>query len=142
MSSEGSVTGWIPRVQAGDPEAVQIRPAPEVTARAAMVTDLLDGLANGERVLAPAALCASFGAIFLRVQQAWEARDYQPLADLLLPELRAEHERQLALMAKEKLFNVLKGLTIDRLELVHVDWPERSLPPEVTALITFRAASY
>src|SRR5262249_35258812 len=79
---------------------------------------------------------------FLDVQECWQKGDYGPLGGLLLPALRAEHERQLAAMRANNERNMLGDLDIERLQFVHLNCPTNPDRQEFTPLISFRAASY
>jgi predicted lipid-binding transport protein (Tim44 family) len=76
------------------------------------------------------------------VQQAWEARDYSPVRDLLMPGILAEHEGLLQSMRANHEVNRIVDLRIERQEFMHLSCPGRLDMQEVTALLTFRARVY
>jgi hypothetical protein len=117
-------------------EAWAVAPKAEATRR------LMEFLAHNDPLLDPAALRRWAEESFLRVQQCWQDGDYGPLGALLVSPLRAEHEAQLAAMRASGERNVLDGLRVERLEFVHLNCPAGTPGPELTALITFSAASY
>jgi Tim44-like domain len=123
------------------PDPDLIHSAGKVAPKAARTRRLMEFLAYRERLFDPTALRAWAEGSFLRVQECWQKADYGPLGDLLRPSLRAAHERQMAAMRANGERNVLRELNVERLEFVHLDCPADPDQQEVTALITFRAAS-
>ena len=118
-----------------------IRPAGEVAPKAERTHRLMEFLAHRDPLLDPSALRRWVEQRFLQVQDCWQKADYGPLGGLLLPAIRAEHECQLAAMRANGERNVLRELGVERLEFVHLDCPADPGRQELTALITFRAAS-
>jgi hypothetical protein len=113
-----------------------------VAARAEQTRLLLEFLAHQDPILDPCKLHEEFARIFFLVQKAWEARDYQSVRDLILPELLARHENLLGLMRTSHEINRIDDLGLERLEFVHLNCPKSLRLQEVTALITFRASVY
>ena len=113
-----------------------------VAPRAESTRRLLEELARREALFEPKALYRWVYESFLFVQRCWQKGDYEPLGDLLLPAIRAEHEQQLRAMRTEHERNLLEGLRVERLEFVHLDCLADANAQQVTALITFTAASY
>jgi hypothetical protein len=133
----------------GSPGASDLAAAPDliheawaVAPRAEATRRLMEFVAHNDPLLDPAALRLWAEESFLRVQQCWQDGNYGPLGELLAPPLRAEHEGQLAAMRASGERNVLDGLRVERLEFVHLDCSDGAPGPELTALITFSAASY
>jgi hypothetical protein len=133
----------------GASEPALAAPAPDliheacaVAPKAGATRRLLEFLAHRDALLEPTALHRWAEESFLRVQHCWQNRDYGPLGDFLAPPLRAEHQRQLTEMIANGERNVLDGLRVERLEFVHLHCPAGPNGQELTALITFSAASY
>lgn len=114
----------------------------QVAAKARQTRLLLEFLAHQDPVLDPGKLREEFASIFVRVQKAWEARDYQPVRDLFEPILLARHESLLALMRQNHEINRIDNLHIEQLEFVHLHCSKILPLQEVTALITFRASVF
>jgi hypothetical protein len=114
----------------------------EVAAKAEQTRRLMEFLAYEDSALDPNDLHSWIATTFTRVQKAWEARDYSPVRDLLLPGLLAKHERLLSEMRACHEINRIEDLRIERLELVHLHCPESVTAQEVIALITFQATVY
>jgi hypothetical protein len=118
-----------------------IHPGWGVAPKAEPTHRLMEFLAHRDPLFDPSAMRGWVEQRFLEVQDCWQKADYGPLGALLLPALRAEHEQQLATMRANGERNVLRGLGVERLEFVHLDCPADADRQELTALITFRAAS-
>jgi hypothetical protein len=118
-----------------------IHPPEEVAVRVLETERLLQALAAQDARAAPSAMRGLVWSVFMKAQQHWEARDYTPMQDFLTPELYAEHTAAVGSMRRLHLINQLGGLTIERLELVHVLWPAGDEGQEVAALVTFQAVS-
>jgi predicted lipid-binding transport protein (Tim44 family) len=116
--------------------------AEEVAEKAHSTRCALDELAQRDPVFDPSSLEAFITATFLQVQQCWEKRDYGPVRDLLAPALLAELEDLVQALRLERVLNRIEGLSVRRLEFVHVFCPEKTDRHEVTALITFEARAY
>jgi hypothetical protein len=124
-----------------EPAPDLIHSAEKVAPKAGRTRRLMELLARRDRLFDPTALRGWAENSFLRVQECWQQGDYGPLGDLLLPQIRVLHESQLAELRAAGLRNVLGGLRVVRLEFVHLDCPADPAQQQVTALITFRAAS-
>jgi hypothetical protein len=123
-----------------EPAPDLIHSADKVLPKAERTRRLMEFLARRDRLFDPTALRSWAEKSFLRVQECWQGR-LRPLGGLLLPALRAAHESQMAALRATGLRNVLRDLRVVRLEFVHLDCPADPDQQEVTALITFRAAS-
>jgi predicted lipid-binding transport protein (Tim44 family) len=119
-----------------------IHPDWGVAPKAERTFRLMEFLAHRNPLFEPSALRRWVERRFLDVQDCWQRGDYGPLGGLLMPDIRAEHERQLAAMRANGERNVLRDLAVERLEFVHLDCPANPDRQEITALITFRAASH
>jgi hypothetical protein len=114
----------------------------EINAKAQKTTHLLEALARRDGALKPEALRAFITDTFLRVQQAWEGRDYGPVSERLGPGILAEHEGLLRQMRQGHEINRIEGLRVEAVDLVHLSYPADPDGREVAALITFEAAVY
>ncbi len=129
---------------AADPPPVQdliLQPG-EVADKAEQTRRLMEFLAHQDQGLNPARLQQWIATTFVLVQKAWEARNYESVRHLLLPNLLSKHQQLLRSMQKNHEINRIKDLGIERLEFVHLHCPKCVGDQEVTALITFRASVY
>ena len=126
----------------GVPAPDDVHPAWVVAPKGERTHRLMEFLAHRNPLFEPSALRRWVEQRFLDVQDCWQKADYGPLGGLLMPAIRAEHERQLAAMRANGERNVLRDLGVERLEFVNLDCPADPDRQEFTALITFRAASY
>jgi predicted lipid-binding transport protein (Tim44 family) len=79
--------------------------------------------------------------VFLRIQEAWQRRDYGPVRALALPDFIAKHEALLQMMRACHEVNRVEDLHIEDLSFVHIDCPHGT-EPEAAALLTFVARAY
>jgi predicted lipid-binding transport protein (Tim44 family) len=136
--STGTGTWGVPPSPAND----LIHTAAEVAPKAERTWQLMEFLAHRDPLFEPARLRLGAEQSFLLVQECWQKGDYEPLRAVLLPAIWAEHVSQLRAMRTNGERNVLDGLRVDRLEFVHLDCPADADAHELTALITFTAASH
>jgi hypothetical protein len=118
-----------------------LQPA-EVAPKADQTRRLMGFLAYKDRALDPDDLHSWIATAFMRVQKAWQARDYSSVRSSLLPGILAKHEKLLSEMRNGHEINRIEDLRIERLEFVHLYCPQSVEEQEVTALITFRASVY
>lgn len=114
----------------------------EVAVKAVQTRRLMEFLAHQDRALDPDDLRSRIAITFTRVQKAWEARDYESVRHLLLPDILAKHEGLLKDMRNSHEINRIEDLRIERLEFVHLHCPHSVEALEATALITFQACVY
>jgi len=103
---------------------------------------ILEFLSRQDASADTAALEARVREVFLKLQECWQAREYGPMERLLVPFLYKEHCRQLAGMRANHEINVLEGLTVKAVDLVHVSWTDDPDRREFTALVTARARDW
>jgi predicted lipid-binding transport protein (Tim44 family) len=113
-----------------------------VEAKAAATRQVLEVLARTDPLANPDRLRAVAEGTFRKLQECWQARDYDPMRPLLVPALFAEHTAQLEGMVRNHELNVLADLTVLRVDLVHLRYPEAADQREFTALITARARDH
>jgi hypothetical protein len=103
---------------------------------------ILEFLARQERSADPADLEARAREVFLKLQECWQAREYGPMERLMVPFLYKEHCRQLAGMRANHEINMLEGLSVERIDFVHVSWTEKPDRREFTVLVTARVRDW
>jgi predicted lipid-binding transport protein (Tim44 family) len=116
--------------------------ADEVADKADRTARLLQWVGQRDPMLTPEFLRTWVTKVFHVVQRSWQDRNYEPLHDLLAPELAAKHQGLLHQMRAGGEINHIDGLRIDRLEFVHLRCPDAADEREFTALITFEAKVY
>jgi predicted lipid-binding transport protein (Tim44 family) len=114
----------------------------KVARKADKTLKLLQFLARQDQAMAPDALRAQATATFLKLQQCWQAREYAPMQALLMPDLYANHCRQIQGMIRNHEINMIAGIKVDRLDLVNVRYTLKENQREFTALITATATDY
>jgi predicted lipid-binding transport protein (Tim44 family) len=120
----------------------RVRGVDEVAEKAERTERLLQWVGQREATLSPEFLRNWVTKVFFVVQRSWQDRNYDPLHDLLAPELAARHRELLQQMRAGGEVNHIDDLRIDRLEFVHVRCPDTAEDREFTALITFEAKVY
>lgn len=103
---------------------------------------LLDFLARQDPAMKKEELAALVKSVFLKMQECWQARHYGPMRELLMPDLFAEHERQLQSMRKSHEIDRIENVRVDSVDIVHLRYPDKPEQREFTALITATARDY
>ena len=114
----------------------------QVAKKSGKTLKLLEFLARQDPAMAPEALRSLTKATFLKLQECWSARSYEPMRPLLMPDLFQDHSRQLAEMERQHELNVLSHLSVDRIDLVNVRYTFKEEQREFTALVTATACDY
>lgn len=103
---------------------------------------LLEFLSRQDQTVSPDALRKQTEFTFLTLQKCWQLRDYAPMKTLMMPDLFAEHSRQIAGMVRNHEINMIADLKINRIDLVNVRYTAKENQREFTALITATACDY
>ena len=111
----------------------------QVASKAEKTEKLLTFLSRQDPALAPEALRTMAQSTFLKLQECWQARDYTPVKELLMPALFAQQQGQVLGMVRNHEINRLEDLKVERVDLVHVRYTEKKDHREFTALITASA---
>ncbi len=114
----------------------------EVAAKEEETEGLLLQLAARDPIFEPTSLRDRLERLFFLVQQCWQAQDYGPVHDLLMPGILVTHKAMLRSMKRHAEINRVEDVRITRFEFVHVLCPGEAGRQEVTALITFEARVY
>ncbi len=93
-------------------------------------------------MLAPQTLEAVAKTTFVTLQQCWQARRYEPMKALLMPNLYADHCGQIAGLIRNHEINLIDSLVVKRIDLVNVRYTHKPSDREFTALITAAARDY
>jgi predicted lipid-binding transport protein (Tim44 family) len=119
-----------------------IRSPAEVWNKTWQTTRLMERLAHRDHLFDPPSLREWTGRTFCLVQQCWQERNYEPLSELLMPDILEKHQELLESMRRNQVVNRIEELQIERLEFVHLYCPQNTDSQEFTALITFTAKIY
>ena len=113
-----------------------------VTPRAEATLDILKSLSRVDPAFNPDALESFVRAVFLRVELAWQARDYSTLHDVMMPGLLAGHTAKVEAMKVRGEINMMDDLKVLHVDFVHVSCPQEPEGRSFTALITASAEDY
>jgi predicted lipid-binding transport protein (Tim44 family) len=104
--------------------------------------ELLEFIAKTDTAFNKGALVETAKSTFLELQRCWQARDYDPMKPLMMPELYAEHCAQIEGMMRDHEINVIADLQVERVDIVNVRYTQKPDEREFTALITAVARDY
>ena len=113
-----------------------------IAKKARKTRKLLEFIAKSDPKFAPDLLAATARSTFLLRQKCWQARDYEPMKPLLMPDLYAEHLGQIQGMIHNHEINMIEGLKVGAVDLVNVRYPNDANACEFTALISATAMDY
>ena len=114
----------------------------QVAGKSGKTMKLLEFLAKQDQAVAPEVLRKQAETTFLKLQQCWEARNYDPMKPLMMPDLYRNHCIQIREMVRSHEINVIGDLRIDRIDLVNIRYTLKDEQREFTALITATACDY
>lgn len=114
----------------------------QISAKRDKTAKLLQFIAKQDQTLDPGTLTKVAQNTFCRLQECWQARQYEPMRPLLMPDLHADHVRQLEGMKHHHEINKLDALCVKRVDLVNVRYTRNIEQREFTALITASARDY
>ncbi|MBP7795321.1 MAG: TIM44-like domain-containing protein [Elusimicrobiales bacterium] len=80
--------------------------------------------------------------IFLKLEECWQKRDYDPMKDLLTQSLYIKHTSQIDMMIKENEINIIDDLKIVSIDIVGLRYTAKEDGCFFTALITAEAKDY
>lgn len=115
---------------------------PQLADRASRTRDILLSLSRRDPDFAPSELEQLVKGIFMKVQLAWQARDYSTLTGVMMPYLRASHSAKVEAMRARGERNVLDDLQVLSMDFVHVRCPVEKEGRAFTVLITASARDY
>jgi predicted lipid-binding transport protein (Tim44 family)/uncharacterized membrane protein YgcG len=103
---------------------------------------LLEFIAQQDPTVSPEVIRKTVESAFRKLQECWQAREYEPMRPLLMPDLYADHLGQIRGMVRNHEINMIEGLTVDAIDLVNVRYTLRKEDREFTALITATATDF
>jgi predicted lipid-binding transport protein (Tim44 family) len=127
---------------AGPGRPPQLLPNGPVMQRSDKTLDIIRSLARRDPDFNPEALEAMVKSVFMRVQAAWQARDYGPLTGVMMPTLYASHSSKVEALRYKHHTNMMEDLQVQHIDFVHVRCPENREGRSVTALVTASARDY
>jgi len=113
-----------------------------IQAKAGQTLRLMQHLAARDPSLDPAPLEQFVRSTFIQLQKCWDARDYEPMRPLLMPDLFRSHAAQLAAMIRQHEINHIQGLEVLNVDFVQLRYTAQPERREFTALITAAAQDY
>jgi predicted lipid-binding transport protein (Tim44 family) len=114
----------------------------DIERKAGKTRKLLEFLARVDQTMAPDKLEAQARSTFLELQKCWQARQYDPMKPLMMPDLYAEHCSQLSGMIANHEINMISNLNVEHVDIVNVRYPQKEVDREFTALITATARDH
>ena len=114
-------------------------PRSQILPKANKTKEDLEAIAQADPNFAPESLTKTVRAIFLKLQQCWQARNYAPMEAHLMPALYHEHLEKIETMIADHEINQLDDLAINRIDFAHVRYRPRLNEREVVALISATA---
>jgi predicted lipid-binding transport protein (Tim44 family) len=111
----------------------------QIARKAEKTEKLLAFISRQDSALLPEALRNLAQSTFVKLQECWQARDYNPVKALMMPALFAQQQGQVLGMVRNHEINRLEDLKVERVDLVHVRYTEKKDQREFTALITASA---
>jgi predicted lipid-binding transport protein (Tim44 family) len=113
-----------------------------VSPKAGKTEKLLIFLAQQDPTVKPEGLRKLTDSTFRKLQECWQARSYEPMKPLLMPDLFNQHTAQLSGMIANHETNRIEDLKVETIDLVNVRYTEKQEQREFTALITASARDY
>jgi predicted lipid-binding transport protein (Tim44 family) len=114
----------------------------DIERKAGKTLKLLEFLARVDQTMAPDKLEAQARSTFLELQKCWQARQYDPMKPLMMPDLYAEHCSQISGMIANHEINMISNLNVEHVDIVNVRYPQKEADREFTALITATARDH
>jgi len=114
----------------------------EVARKSDKTRKLLAFLARQDELFKPEFLEQKVQTVFLKLQQCWQARNYDPMQPLLMPDLYNQHLQQIGGMIRNHEINRMEDIRVDRIDLVNVRYTHKDYQREFTALITATIKDY
>jgi predicted lipid-binding transport protein (Tim44 family) len=103
---------------------------------------LLDFISKQDATVNPDTLRQVAKTTFAKLQECWQARDYEPMKALMMPDIYKNHCIQLQGMVRSHEINVIGKLFIENVDIVNIRYTYKENQREFTALITALARDY
>jgi predicted lipid-binding transport protein (Tim44 family) len=113
-----------------------------IAPKAGKTERLLTFLSQQDPAISSAALLKVTDSTFCLLQERWQARNYEPMKPLMMPDLFNQHVAQLQGMVRNHEINRIESLKVEQIDLVNVRYTEKPDQRQFTALITASARDY
>jgi predicted lipid-binding transport protein (Tim44 family) len=110
--------------------------------KAGKTEKLLAFLSQQDPTVSPVELLKFADSTFRRLQECWEARNYEPMKPLMMTDLFNQHIAQIQGMLRNHEINRIESIKVEHIDLVNVRYTEKPNQREFTALITASARDY
>ena len=114
----------------------------KVSPKAGKTEKLMIFLAQQDPSVKPESLRKFVDSTFRKLQECWQARSYDPMKPLMMPDLFNQHTAQLSGMIANHEIDRIEDLKVEYIDLVNVRYTEKPDQREFTALITASARDY
>jgi predicted lipid-binding transport protein (Tim44 family)/3-dehydroquinate synthase class II len=114
----------------------------KVSSKAGKTEKLLIFLGQQDPSVKPEGLRNLVDSTFRKLQECWQARKYEPMKSLMMPDLFNQHLAQLNRMITNHETNKIDKIKVDYIDLVNIRYTEKPDQREFTALITASAQDY
>ena len=114
----------------------------KIDPKAGKTGKLLEFLSQQDSSVSPAELMKLTESTFRKLQECWQARHYEPMKPLMMPDLYNQHVTQLQGMIRDHEIDRIENLKVETIDLVNVRYTEKPEQREFTALITASARDY
>ncbi|MGA2465903.1 MAG: polymorphic toxin-type HINT domain-containing protein [Thermodesulfobacteriota bacterium] len=114
----------------------------KIDPKAGKTEKLLIFLSKQDPSLSPVELVKLTDATFRKLQECWQARNYEPMKPLMMPDLFNQHTAQLQGMVRNHEINRIENLKVEKIDLVNVRYTEKPDQREFTVLVTASARDY
>ena len=114
----------------------------KVSSKAGKTEKLLIFLGQQDPSVKPEGLRQLADSTFRKLQECWQARNYEPMKPLMMQDLFNQHTAQLNNMIANHEVNHIENLKVEYIDLVNVRYAEKPDQREFTALITATAKDY
>ncbi len=114
----------------------------QIRAKSVKTVKLVNFIARQDDTFKPDLLLTTTKSVFIKLQSCWTVRDYQPMKELLMPDLFEQHTLQIDGMIHNHEINQIDNLKVDAIYLVNVRYTENRNQREFTALISAQARDF
>jgi len=117
-------------------------PISKVQKKSEKTRKLIDFISKNDQTISHDVFKKTANDTFLKLQECWQTRYYEPMKSLMVRDLYQEHLQQINSMVRNHEINIMEGLKIDFVEIVMIRYYEKNEKREFTALIQARMKDY
>ena len=107
--------------------------AAQIDAKAQKTGKLLAYLAGIDKAWNSEQLKQIARGTFLKLQECWQSREYEPMRPLLMPDLFAQHLQQIDSLKRNHEIDKMDNIQIKRLEIVNVRYSAKREQQELVS---------